>query len=45
MYTKEQAKAKMQRFVNYENNLRIWNDLGKPNIIIFEDLTQEHPFG
>ncbi len=24
MYTKEQAKAKMQRFVDYENNLRIW---------------------
>lgn len=45
MYTKEQAKAKMQRFVDYENNLRVWNDLGEPDIIIYEHLTEEHPFG
>ncbi|KAA0126704.1 hypothetical protein FY557_16130 [Chryseobacterium sp. SN22] len=45
MYTKEQAKAKMQRFVDYENNLRIWNNLGEPDIIIYDDETEEYPFG
>lgn len=45
MYTKEQARAKMQRFVDYQNNLIVWNDRGEPDIIIYEHLTEEHPFG
>lgn len=45
MYTKEQARAKMQRFVDYENNLIVWNDRGKPDIIIYDHLTEEHSFG
>lgn len=45
MYIKEQARAKMQRFIDYENNLRVWNDLGEPDIIIYDHLTEEHPFG
>jgi hypothetical protein len=45
MYTKEQAKAKMQRFVDYQNNLIIWNDEGDADIIIYDNLTENHPFG
>lgn len=45
MYTKEEAKAKMQRFVDYQNNLIIWNDNGEPDIIIYDHLTEDHPFG
>ncbi|ANF50529.1 hypothetical protein A0O34_08345 [Chryseobacterium glaciei] len=45
MYTEEQAKAKMQRFVDYQNNLIVWNEEGEPNIIIYEELTERHPFG
>jgi len=44
MYTKEEAKAKMQRFVDYQNNLIIWNDNGEPDVI-YDHLTEEHPFG
>ncbi|WP_223598271.1 hypothetical protein [Chryseobacterium sp. GVT01B] len=45
MYTKEEAKAKMQRFVDYQNKLIIWNDMGEPDIIIYDQLTEEHSFG
>jgi hypothetical protein len=45
MYTKEQARAKMQRFVDYQNNLIIWNEEGEPDIVIYDHLTEEHPFG
>lgn len=45
MYTKEQAREKMQRYVDYQNNLIIWNDEGEPDIIIYDHLTEEHPFG
>ena len=45
MYTKEQAKEKMQRFVDYQNNLIIWNNEGKPDIVIYNDLTENYSFG
>lgn len=45
MYTKEQARAKMQRFVDYQNNLIIWNERGEPDVIIYDHLTEEYPFG
>ncbi|MGH1518781.1 hypothetical protein [Chryseobacterium sp. JK1] len=45
MYTKEQAQAKMQRFVDYQNNLIIWNNEGIPDIIIYDNLTEDHSFG
>lgn len=45
MFTKEQAKAKMQEYVDFQNNLFIWNDGYNPEIIIYENLTQERDFG
>lgn len=45
MYTKEQANAKMQRFVDYQNNLITWNDEGEPDIIIYDSETKEYSFG
>ncbi|WP_332453301.1 hypothetical protein [Chryseobacterium aquaticum] len=45
MNTKEQAKAKMQRFVDYQNNLIAWNDRGEPDVVIYDHLTEEHSFG
>ncbi|REC77175.1 hypothetical protein DRF60_12240 [Chryseobacterium elymi] len=45
MYTKEQAREKMQRFVDYQNNLIIWNKEGEPDIIIYDNETKEYPFG
>lgn len=45
MYTFEQAKAKMQKYVDYQNNLFLWNYNSKPNIIIYDHLTQIRDFG
>lgn len=45
MFTKEQAKAKMQEYIDFQNNLFIWNDGYNPEIIIYDNLTQERNFG
>jgi hypothetical protein len=45
MYTKEQAQSKMQEFVDFQNNLAIWNGGENLDIIIYDELTQEHEFG
>ncbi|MGG5210837.1 hypothetical protein ACQWU4_18105 [Chryseobacterium sp. MIQD13] len=34
----------MQRFVDYQNNLIVGNEEGEPDIIIYDHLTEEHPF-
>lgn len=45
MFTKEQAQAKMQEFIDFQNNLRIWNEWGEPDIAIYDHLTIEKDFG
>lgn len=45
MYTKEEAQSKMQEYVDFQNNLAIWNGNQDLDIIIYEELTQEHNFG
>lgn len=35
----------MKRFVDYQNNLLIWNNEGEPNIVIDDNLTESHSFG
>ncbi len=45
MYTFEQAKAKMQKFVDYQNNIFLWNYNEKTNIAILNDLTEYTDFG
>lgn len=39
MYTKEQAQSKMQEFVDFQNNLAIWNGGENLDIIIYDELT------
>lgn len=45
MYTFEQAKAKMQKYVDYQNNMFLWNYDSKPNIVIYDNLTMTEKFG
>ena len=45
MFTKEQARAKMQDFIDFQNNLFVWNDGYNPEIVIYDDLTQDKEFG
>jgi hypothetical protein len=45
MNTKDQAKEKMQKYVDFQNNLRVWNEWGVPDITIYENLTKEKDFG
>lgn len=45
MYTRKEAQEKAQKFVDFQNNLFIWNDGFNPEIIIYEELMQERDFG
>lgn len=45
MYTFEQAKQLMQKYVDFQNNVFLWTDNIKTNIIILDKFTEEHPFG
>ena len=45
MYTFEQAKQLMQKYVDFQNNVFLWTDNIKTNIVILDKFTEEHSFG
>jgi len=45
MYTLTQAKEKMQKYVDYQNNIFLWNHDKVTNIIILDEFTEEKEFG
>jgi roadblock/LC7 domain-containing protein len=45
MYTIDEAKTKMQKYVDYQNNIYYINNDSHPNIVIYDELTQTKDFG
>lgn len=43
--TIEQALAKMQKYVDFQNNVFLWNHSMKADLVIQNDLTKEYEFG
>jgi len=45
MYTRKEAQNKMQEYIDFQNDIYLLNFGEDPDIIIYEELTQEWGFG